>query len=125
MPPARETQGLTDKYISSWMKNRKREDIVLATKVAGYGTHNTYVRSPERTVRVEPDQIVESVDASLQRLGTDYIDLLQVRGGVGWDGWMDGGTWGGAGGGCSERWKTCVCTALVCSSSCAAVCQPV
>lgn len=33
VPPARETQGLTDKYISSWLKNRKREDIVLATKV--------------------------------------------------------------------------------------------
>jgi hypothetical protein len=29
-------------------------------------------------VRVQPDQIVESVDASLKRLGTDYIDLLQV-----------------------------------------------
>lgn len=48
-------------------------------QVAGYGTHNTYLRSPERTVRVTPDQIVESVDASLKRLGTDYIDLLQVR----------------------------------------------
>lgn len=29
-------------------------------------------------MRVQPDQIVESVDASLKRLGTDYIDLLQV-----------------------------------------------
>jgi aryl-alcohol dehydrogenase-like predicted oxidoreductase len=47
-------------------------------QVAGYGTHNTYLREPERIVRVEPDQIVESVDASLKRLGTDYIDLLQV-----------------------------------------------
>lgn len=116
---------MTDKYISTWLKDQKREDIVLATKVsgnseshscqhsnavhspaagvrpkrsssalnpaemppgapvllqvAGYGTHNTYLRSPERTVRVTPDQIVESVDASLKRLGTDYIDLLQVR----------------------------------------------
>lgn len=51
-------------------------DVFL--QVAGYGTHNTYLRSPERTVRVQPDQIVESVDASLKRLGTDYIDLLQV-----------------------------------------------
>lgn len=47
-------------------------------QVAGYGTHNTYLRQPERTVRVEPQQIEESVDASLKRLGTDYIDLLQV-----------------------------------------------
>jgi aryl-alcohol dehydrogenase-like predicted oxidoreductase len=49
-------------------------------QVAGYGTHNTYLRNPEQTVRVTPDQIVESVDASLKRLGTDYIDLLQVTG---------------------------------------------
>jgi hypothetical protein len=53
--------------------------VVLLLQVAGYGTHNTYLRSPEQTVRVTPDQIVESVDASLKRLGTDYIDLLQVR----------------------------------------------
>jgi aryl-alcohol dehydrogenase-like predicted oxidoreductase len=33
VPPTKETQGLTDKYIGSWMKNKKREDIVLATKV--------------------------------------------------------------------------------------------
>lgn len=35
VPPARETQGLTDKYISTWLKDQKREDIVLATKVWG------------------------------------------------------------------------------------------
>jgi aryl-alcohol dehydrogenase-like predicted oxidoreductase len=33
VPPTKETQGLTDKYIGSWMKNKRREDIVLATKV--------------------------------------------------------------------------------------------
>jgi aryl-alcohol dehydrogenase-like predicted oxidoreductase len=35
VPPSAETQGLTEKYIGSWMKaaNRRREDIVLATKV--------------------------------------------------------------------------------------------
>jgi hypothetical protein len=27
------SQGLTDKYIGSWMKSKKRDDIVLATKV--------------------------------------------------------------------------------------------
>ena len=28
-----ETQGKTDQYISTWLKQQKREDIVLATKV--------------------------------------------------------------------------------------------
>jgi aryl-alcohol dehydrogenase-like predicted oxidoreductase len=34
VPPAAETKGLTDTYIGTWMKNRKREDIILATKVS-------------------------------------------------------------------------------------------
>jgi aryl-alcohol dehydrogenase-like predicted oxidoreductase len=33
IPPARETQGLTDKYIGTWLKHQKRDGIVLATKV--------------------------------------------------------------------------------------------
>ena len=44
-------------------------------QVAGYG--NKYLRKDGIT-RVTPDQISESVDKSLARLGTDYIDLLQV-----------------------------------------------
>ena len=28
-----ETQGQTDRFISTWLKNQKREDLVLATKV--------------------------------------------------------------------------------------------
>eukprot|EP00878_Enallax_costatus_P026194 GHUV01028079.1.p1 GENE.GHUV01028079.1~~GHUV01028079.1.p1 ORF type:complete len:235 (+),score=53.62 GHUV01028079.1:95-799(+) len=79
VPPAKETQGLTDRYISSWLKDQNRGNIVLATKVAGYGTHNTYVRDSGETVRVTRDQIIESVDKSLKRLGTDYIDLLQIH----------------------------------------------
>lgn len=35
VPPAKETQGLTDKYIGTWLKTGRvrREDIVLASKV--------------------------------------------------------------------------------------------
>jgi len=33
VPTEPETQGLTDRYIGSWLKGRKREDIVLASKV--------------------------------------------------------------------------------------------
>jgi aryl-alcohol dehydrogenase-like predicted oxidoreductase len=33
IPPDGKTKGLTDLYIGTWMKNRKREDIILATKV--------------------------------------------------------------------------------------------
>ncbi|KAG1677342.1 hypothetical protein FOA52_010721 [Chlamydomonas sp. UWO 241] len=81
IPTLGETQGRTDRYIGSWLKGQKRQDIVLASKVAGFSLKERlgYVRDPPVEVRVTPDQIVQSVDRSLQRLGTDYIDLLQVH----------------------------------------------
>ncbi|KAF8062037.1 tas [Scenedesmus sp. PABB004] len=79
VPPEKGTQGSTDRFIGSWLKGRKRGDIVLATKVAGYGTHNTYLRDGADVVRVTRAQIAESVDKSLARLGTDYVDLLQIH----------------------------------------------
>lgn len=81
VPPAKETQGRTDRYIGSWLKKGhvKREDIVLATKVSGYSVQNSYVRDPPETTRVTPAQIQKSVDASLKRLGVDHIDLLQIH----------------------------------------------
>ena len=36
VPTEAETQGRTDQYIGSWMKGRKRDDIVLASKVGVY-----------------------------------------------------------------------------------------
>eukprot|EP00197_Chlamydomonas_leiostraca_P005555 CAMPEP_0202867978 /NCGR_PEP_ID=MMETSP1391-20130828/9902_1 /ASSEMBLY_ACC=CAM_ASM_000867 /TAXON_ID=1034604 /ORGANISM="Chlamydomonas leiostraca, Strain SAG 11-49" /LENGTH=386 /DNA_ID=CAMNT_0049548071 /DNA_START=29 /DNA_END=1189 /DNA_ORIENTATION=- len=79
VPTKAETQGLTDKYIGSWMKGRKRDSIVLASKISGYSERTTWVRDPPRTTRVTREQIKESVDASLKRLGTDHIDLLQIH----------------------------------------------
>ncbi|KAK9814171.1 hypothetical protein WJX72_001597 [[Myrmecia] bisecta] len=76
IPPSKETQGRTDRYIASWLKNQKREDLILATKVAGHG--NKYLREGKET-RVTPSQIEQSVEDSLKRLGTDHIDLLQVH----------------------------------------------
>ena len=67
---------MTDKYISSWLRQQKRDGIVLATKVAGYG--NKYLRKNGDETRITAKQVEESVNGSLQRLGTDYIDLLQV-----------------------------------------------
>ena len=33
VPPAEDTQGNTDRFIASWLPARKRDDIILATKV--------------------------------------------------------------------------------------------
>jgi len=79
VPPVAETQGRTDKYIGSWFASRgTRNDVVLATKVSGYG-RQSYLRKDGSNPRVNESNVVESVDASLQRLGVDHIDLLQVH----------------------------------------------
>ncbi len=85
VPPKEETQGATDRYIASWLKKTtvKREDIILATKVSGFSEQRAYVRKDADCCRVTPAQIEESVDASLQRLGVDHIDLLQIHWWVG------------------------------------------
>lgn len=79
IPTEATTQGLTDRYIGTWLRGRKREDVVLASKVCGYSERSGYLRNPQRTTRVTRDQVVESVDASLKRLQTDHMDLLQIH----------------------------------------------
>jgi diketogulonate reductase-like aldo/keto reductase len=80
MPADEENYGAADRIIGRWLKGRDRKDVVLATKVAGYSEDIYWLRkSSESGTRVNKAQITESVDASLKRLGTDYIDLLQIE----------------------------------------------
>lgn len=72
-----ETQGKTEQYISSWLKDQPRDKVILATKVAGFG--NKYLRKNGEQTRITAEQVEESVEGSLSRLKTDYIDLLQVQ----------------------------------------------
>ena len=63
------------------MKTRKRDEVVLATKVCGRSERFTWLprRQSGSSTAVTHEQIVDSVEASLKRLGTDYIDLLQIH----------------------------------------------
>ncbi|CAD5311717.1 unnamed protein product [Arabidopsis thaliana] len=79
IPMKKETQGKTDLYISSWLKSQQRDKIVLATKVCGYSERSAYIRDSGEVLRVDAANIKESVEKSLKRLGTDYIDLLQIH----------------------------------------------
>ncbi|WP_106479041.1 NADP(H)-dependent aldo-keto reductase [Phytohalomonas tamaricis] len=77
VPPKAETQGLTESYIGSWLKKRgKRDDLVIASKVAGPGRNMDYLRGGPRLDR---DNIHQALDASLKRLNTDYLDLYQLH----------------------------------------------
>ncbi len=67
------SQGVSETILGRWLKKQRRHDFVIATKVRfpmGKGP-NDYGLSRKH--------ILAAVDASLQRLGTDFIDLYQVH----------------------------------------------
>jgi len=74
-PASAETQGRTEEIIGSWFKSSaKRDQIVLATKVTGEGLKWVQDGAP-----ISPKKIRISIEGSLKRLQTDYIDLYQLH----------------------------------------------
>ena len=77
IPPKEETQGSTEEIIGSWFKkNKNRDKIILATKVAGRSGMKWF-RGGE--TRLDKKNIEAAVEGSLKRLNTDYIDLYQLH----------------------------------------------
>ena len=77
VPPMAETQGLTEAYIGTWLKTRKRDEVVIASKIAGPAVWLPWVRDGKS--RFNANNISTAIDASLKRLQTDYIDLYQLH----------------------------------------------
>jgi len=76
VPGRVETQGLTEKYIGTWLKNQKREDLVVGTKVTGPNPGLSYIR---KNLGFSKEVIHEALNKSLARLQTDYVDLYQLH----------------------------------------------
>jgi len=79
VPPKPEYAGESERIIGKWLKDRRRESVVIATKVAGPG--GGWFVPPVREGRTSLDahHIERAVEGSLKRLGTDYIDLYQTH----------------------------------------------
>ena len=68
----RSTIGRTEEIVGGWLKG-KRHDYVLATKCVGATGRKPWDQGMSRK------HILEAIDASLRRLGTDYVDLYQLH----------------------------------------------
>ena len=76
VPPKEETFGHTEIIIGNWFeKTKKRDKIILATKVSGPGRN--YTRNGENSFVGK--NLAEALEQSLKRLKTDYIDLYQLH----------------------------------------------
>ena len=68
------TDGDSERLIGSLLGDVcRRQDVVLATK-AGVGRHKG-----ERFTNASRGHLISTLDASLDRLGVDYVDLWQVH----------------------------------------------
>jgi len=66
--------GLSEEYLGAAIRDRSRDELVIATKCWFPTGEGPNARALSRK------HIVASCEASLKRLGTDYIDLYQVHG---------------------------------------------
>lgn len=79
VPPDIKWVGRTEEIVGKWLKTKPRDAVILATKVSG--PSHVWFRSPCRNGMTALDRrnIETAIDASLKKLGTDYIDLYQTH----------------------------------------------
>src|SRR4029079_2635048 len=67
-----ETVGRTEEILGRWLKGR-RHNFIVATKGFGATGPNPW------DVGLSRKHLLDAIDASLRRLGTDYVDLYQLH----------------------------------------------
>jgi aryl-alcohol dehydrogenase-like predicted oxidoreductase len=78
VPPDERRFGITERIVGSWFASRKQRDrVILATKIIGPDQRFKTVRGGNN--RFDRHNILTAIDASLERLKTDYIDLYQLH----------------------------------------------
>lgn len=79
VPARAETSGATETIIGEWFARRPgaRQQVVLASKVAGPSRNMAWIRGGAKDLK--PEHIVAACEASLKRLQTEVIDLYQIH----------------------------------------------
>jgi len=72
IPVSLETAGRTEEIVGRWLRG-KRNDFVLATKC------RMQMATGPNDGGLSRKHVLEAIDASLRRLGTDFVDLYQVH----------------------------------------------
>jgi 1-deoxyxylulose-5-phosphate synthase len=67
-----EDMGRTEEILGKWLQG-KREQFIVATKCSGKVGNAPWQQGTSRK------HVMGAIDASLKRLGTDYVDLYQVH----------------------------------------------
>lgn len=69
----------TERIFGKWLKTKKRDSILIATKVCGPG--HGWFAPPVREGKTALDRknIRAAIEGSLRRLGTDFVDLYQTH----------------------------------------------
>src|SRR5215813_6616100 len=78
-PAQAETYGLSELILGRWLQRMPRDRVVISSKMAGRartaGPHLPWVRGG--ATAVDRTHVSAACEGSLQRLGTDYIDIYQ------------------------------------------------
>jgi len=79
VPPDTKWVGRTEEIVGRWLKTKKRDAIILATKVSG--PSHIWFKSPCRggMTALDRHNIRSAIEGSLRRLQTDYVDLYQTH----------------------------------------------
>jgi len=76
VPVSAATQGRTETFVGNWLARRRRDGLVIMTKVAGPGRRD-WIRGGRTDLT--RDVIAEAVETSLARLQIDRIDVYQIH----------------------------------------------
>ncbi len=66
-----DTVGLTEQIVGRWLRGRRQD--AAATKCSGATGRRPWDRGTSRK------HVLDAIDASLRRLGTDHVDLYQIH----------------------------------------------